>query len=140
MSEPNGPVRPESSPSQDAPQDQVVPADPAMPRRLANGSGSPLARTRERWEYCVIHVNEESSPKPSATEASQKLGGSLSPDFIENQFPDQYRKQRSPHPAEQLGHFLNKMGEKGWMLTNITSVGSLQMYIFRRPKLNSSDS
>lgn len=133
MSEPNGPAGPEPSPSQGAPQEQVAapPSEQPFPDNLV----SPPVQAHDRWEYCVIHVNEETVPKPSATEASEKLGGSLSPDFIEKQFPDQYKKQRSPHPAEQLGQFLNKMGEQGWMLTNTTNVGALQMYIFRRLKL-----
>ena len=97
--------------------------------------GGAILPEHERWEYCVIHVNEDTSQQPSATAASQKLGGSMSPDFIEEQFPNQYRRKPSPHPAEQLGRFLNKMGSKGWMLTNITNLGPLQMYIFRRRKL-----
>ncbi|MCY4359784.1 hypothetical protein [Candidatus Synechococcus spongiarum] len=98
--------------------------------------GGTVLPDHERWEYCVIHVNEDTSQQPSATAASEKLGGSMSPDFIERQFPDQYGRKPSPHPAEQLGRFLNKMGSKGWMLTNITNLGPLQMYIFRRRKLN----
>ena len=98
--------------------------------------GGTVLPDHERWEYCVIHVNEDTSQQPSATAASQKLGGSMSPDFIEEQFPDQYKRKPSPHPAEQLGRFLNKMGSKGWMLTNITNLGPLQMYIFRRRRLH----
>ena len=98
--------------------------------------GGSVLPEHERWEYCVIHVNEDTSQQPSAAAASEKLGGSMSPDFIKQQFPDQYKRRSSPHPAEQLGRFLNKMGSKGWMLTNVTNLGPLQMYIFRRRKLD----
>jgi len=98
--------------------------------------GNDVLPDHELWEYCVIHVNEDTSQQPSAEVASQKLGGSMSPDFIERQFPNQYKRKPSPSPAEQLGRFLNKMGGKGWMLTNVTNLGPLKMYIFRRRKLS----
>ena len=124
-----------------------TPEEPRHPKEQAKaGRPDPVASLdalggtvlpdHERWEYCVIHVNEDTSQQPSATVASQKLGGSMSPDFIEEQFPNQYRRKTSPHPAEQLGRFLNTMGNKGWMLTNITNLGPLQMYIFRRRRLH----
>ena len=117
------------------PEEQARPSRPSSAEPL-DALGGDVLPGHERWEYCVIHVNEETSQQPSATAASEKLGGSMSADFIERQFPDQYKRKASPHPAEQLGRFLNKMGGKGWMLTNITSLGSLQMYIFRRPRLD----
>jgi len=125
------------------PEEPLHPTDPEEQARTSPpGSVEPLDALggtvlpdHERWEYRVIHVNEDTSQQPSATAASEKLGGSMSPDFIEQQFPGQYKRKPSPHPAEQLGRFLNKMGSKGWMLTNIASLGSLQMYIFRRRKL-----
>lgn len=118
----------------DTPEEQSGTGSPGSAEPL-DALGGTVLPSHERWEYCVIHVNEDTSQQLSATAASEKLGGSMSPDFIEQQFPDQYRRKPSPHPAEQLGRFLNKMGSKGWMLTNITSLGPLQMYIFRRRKL-----
>ena len=124
------------------------PEEPRHPEEQARTSGPPgsveplealggtVLPEHERWEYCVIHVNEDTSQQPSSAAASEKLGGSMSADFIEKQFPDQYKRKPSPHPAEQLGRFLNKMGSKGWALTNITNLGPLQMYIFRRRKLD----
>ena len=48
-----------------------------------------------QWEYHVVHLNvDDSSTKheeasnPEA--ASEKLKGSLSPDFLKVQFPNQY--------------------------------------------------
>ena len=61
-----------------------------------------------KWEYRVIHLNvDDSSSKideasnPEA--ASEKLKGSLSPDFLKDQFPEQYQENEgSEHPAVQL--------------------------------------
>lgn len=125
---------PEESRQSPHPEEQAATSRPDSVEKL-DALGGAVLPDHERWEYCVIHVNEDTSQQPSATAASQKLGGSMSPDFIEEQFPDQYKRKPSPHPAEQLGRFLNKMGSKGWMLTNVTNLGSLQMYIFRRRKL-----
>ena len=67
-----------------------------------------------KWEYHVVHLNvDDSSSKheeasnPEA--ASEKLKGSLSPDFLKDQFPEQYQENDgSEHPAIQLSKFLNK--------------------------------
>ena len=126
---------PEESSQPRPPEEEAKPGRPAGSVEPLDALGGTVLPEHERWEYCVIHVNEDTSRQPSATEASEKLGGSMSPDFIEQQFPDQYKRKSSPHPAEQLGRFLNKMGSKGWALTNITNLGPLQMYVFRRRKL-----
>ena len=70
--------------------------------------------------------------------ASQKLGGTLSPEFISREFPQQYgpeqRAQAAPkHPAEQLQHFLNLLGKEGWEMTTTAQVGQLLMFFFKRP-------
>ena len=50
-----------------------------------------------QWEYHVVHLNvddssskHEESSNPEA--ASEKLKGSLSPDFLKDQFPEQYHE------------------------------------------------
>ena len=73
-----------------------------------------------KWEYQVIHLNvdnssskSEESSNPEA--ASEKLKGSLSPDFLKDQFPEQYQENEgSEHPAIQLSKFLNKKGLESW--------------------------
>ena len=51
----------------------------------------------------------EESSNPEA--ASEKLKGSLSADFLKDQFPEQYHENEgSVHPATQLSNFLNKKG------------------------------
>ena len=84
-------------------------------------------------------VKQADSPrKANAEAASEKLQGSLSPEFIKKEFPDLYKNQRqsrhSCHPAEQLQDFLNEMGRSSWELINISELGPLQMFFFKRLK------
>ncbi|MEC8688552.1 MAG: hypothetical protein VXX57_03605 [Cyanobacteriota bacterium] len=96
------------------------------------------------WEYKVIHINmnsvkQEDLPKQANPEvASEKLQGSLSPEFIKKEFPDLYKNpaqsRRPRHPAEQLQDFLNEMGRSSWELIEISELGPLQMFFFKRLK------
>ena len=96
------------------------------------------------WEYRVIHINmnsvkQEDLPKQANPEvASKKLQGSLSPEFIQKEFPDLYKNpgqsRRPRHPAEQLQDFLNEMGRSSWELIEISELGPLQMFFFKRLK------
>ena len=94
-----------------------------------------------QWEYRVIHINVDNRTPPQPPDpqvASQKLGGTLSPEFISREFPQQYgpeqRAQSAPkHPAEQLQHFLNLLGKEGWEMTTTAQVGQLLMFFFKRP-------
>ena len=100
------------------------------------------------WEYRVIHINMNSVkkgdlPRQANPEvASKKLQGSLSPEFIKKEFPDLYKNQRQSrqprHPAEQLQDFLNEMGRSSWELIEISELGPLQMFFFKRLKPISS--
>ena len=63
-----------------------------------------MTEAMQQWEYRVLHVNinNDSPPKPpSAQSASQKLGGSLSPEFIAKEFPKVYSKQQQKQPPKQ---------------------------------------
>ena len=91
-----------------------------------------------KWEYYVVHLNvDDSSSKheeasnPEA--ASEKLKGSLSPDFLKDQFPEQYQENDdSEHPAVQLSKFLNKKGLEGWEFSETIKIGKLLFLIFKR--------
>ena len=106
-------------------------------------SGQQIEEASLQWEYKVIHINmnqvkTEDLPKPANPEvASKKLQGSLSPEFIKKQFPTVYKnnpKTAQPrHPAEQLQDFLNTMGRECWELIEISELGPLQMFFFKRP-------
>ena len=91
-----------------------------------------------KWEYQVIHLNvDDSSSKidvasnPEA--ASEKLKGSLSPDFLKDQFPEQYQESERPeHPAVQLSKFLNKKGMDSWELSETVKIGKMLFLIMKR--------
>ena len=91
-----------------------------------------------QWEYHVVHLNvDDSSSKheeasnPEA--ASEKLKGSLSPDFHKDQFPEQYQENVfSEHPAMQLSKFLNKKGQERWELSETIKIGKMLFLIMKR--------
>ena len=94
-----------------------------------------------QWEYRVIHINVENKnppQPPDAQVASERLGGTLSPEFITREFPQQYggsheAQSGGKHPAEQLQYFLNLLGKEGWEMTETAQVGPLLMFFFKRP-------
>ncbi len=92
-----------------------------------------------KWEYHAIHINVEDNNDTDANSrtpeaASEKLKGSLSPDFIKEQFPDQYKdKEESKHPAVQLTNYLNKKGKEGWELCETMRINNLYFLIMKRP-------
>tara|TARA_Y100001968_G_scaffold151398_1_gene138554 strand:+ start:658 stop:945 length:288 start_codon:yes stop_codon:yes gene_type:complete len=91
-----------------------------------------------KWEYHVVHLNvdESSSQIDEASNpeaASEKLKGSLSPDFLKDQFPEQYQENDgSEHPAIQLSNFLNKKGKDGWELSEKIKLGKMLFLILKR--------
>ncbi|AIQ97017.1 hypothetical protein [Prochlorococcus sp. MIT 0801] len=91
-----------------------------------------------KWEYQVIHLNvDDSSSKSEEASnpeaASEKLKGSLSPDFLKDQFPDQYQENEgSEHPAIQLSKFLNKKGLDRWEFSETIEIGEMLFLIMKR--------
>tara|TARA_B100000579_G_C22030111_1_gene487802 strand:+ start:173 stop:460 length:288 start_codon:yes stop_codon:yes gene_type:complete len=91
-----------------------------------------------KWEYHVVHLNvDDSSSKKVDTSnpkaASEKLKGSLSPDFLKDQFPDLYQgNENSEHPAIKLSKFLNKKGLDQWELTETIKIGQFLFLIMKR--------
>ena len=91
-----------------------------------------------KWEYEVVHLNvEDSSSKSDESSnpkaASEKLKGSLSPDFLKDQFPEQYQENEgSEHPAIQLSNFLNKKGLESWELSEKLEIGKMLFLIMKR--------
>ena len=91
-----------------------------------------------KWEYYVVHLNvEDSSSKHEESSnpeaASEKLKGSLSPDFLKDQFPEQYQENEgSEHPAIQLSKFLNQKGLERWELSETIKIGKMLFLIMKR--------
>lgn len=91
------------------------------------------------WEYKVYHINinVENNAKAQVStpeKDSKKLQGALSPEFIKREFPKMYKQntRKSTHPAEQLEIFLNSLGKDRWELIEISQVGQLLMFFFKR--------
>ena len=71
---------------------------------------------------------------PSPEEASKKLKGTLSPSFIQDQFPEEYKKiKQGESMIVQLQKNLDRLGSQGWELINISTVGSKLLFFFKRP-------
>ena len=91
-----------------------------------------------KWEYHVVHlnvdhtsVNHKEASNPEV--ASEKLKGSLSPDFLKDQFPEQYQENEgSGHPAIQLSKFLNKKGLERWELSETIKIDNMLFLIMKR--------
>ena len=92
----------------------------------------------QKWDYFVIHINFEEQKKPvqeTSQEASDRLGGSLSKEYLEKEFPDQFKSAKPGlHPSKQLEMILNKFGSEGWKLQTTERIGNLLMFIFMRNK------
>tara|TARA_Y100001968_G_scaffold46194_1_gene36347 strand:+ start:1317 stop:1604 length:288 start_codon:yes stop_codon:yes gene_type:complete len=91
-----------------------------------------------KWEYHVVHLNVDDTPNKSEEAsnpevASEKLKGSLSPDFLKDQFPEQYQdNDNSEHPAVQLSKFLNKKGLEQWELSETIRIGNMLFLVLKR--------
>ena len=97
----------------------------------------------EKWDYFVININfeeQKSSPSDKVQKASEKLGGSLSKEFLEKEFPAQFKNNNnnsSLHPSKQLEIILKKIGDEGWKLQATEKVGTFLMFIFMKKKIKS---
>ena len=91
----------------------------------------------QKWNYFVLNINiatatESSNPE----EASKKLKGTLSPAFIQDQFPKEYKEVKQEDPLElQLHKKLDLLGSQGWELINISTVGPKLLFFFKRPNI-----
>ena len=102
--------------------------------------------TQKLWDYLVIHVNfepgKDSGQNTDNLElATEKLQGSLSPEYLQKEFPQQFKKKEpSLHPSKQLEIFLKRCGQEGWELKTTERVGGLLMFIFIKEKVLSAES
>ena len=98
------------------------------------------------WDYLVFHVNFEQGKTSDQTTdnlelATEKLQGSLSPEYLQKEFPQQFKKKEpSLHPSKQLEIFLKRCGQEGWELKTTERVGGLLMFIFMKEKILSTES
>jgi len=98
-------------------------------------------QTDQKWKYFILNINIEAAPTPpSPEEASKKLKGRLSPSFIQDQFPKEYKKINKSEPMHvQLQKELDRLGSQGWDLINISTIGPKLMFFFKKPDNESTD-
>ena len=93
----------------------------------------------KKWDYFVIHVNFEDNKNTeiqNSKKASEKLGGALSKEYLEKEFPQQFKSVKPGlHPSKQLQIILNKIGDEGWKLETTERIGNLLMFIFMKEKI-----
>jgi hypothetical protein len=89
----------------------------------------------QEWNYFVLNINiATAAASPSPEEASKKLKGTLSPTFIQDQFPEEYKEFKQDEPMElQLQKKLDLLGSQGWELISISEVGPKLLFFFKRP-------
>ena len=91
--------------------------------------------SHQKWNYFVLNINiATATAPPNPEEASKKLKGTLSPTFIQDQFPKEYKEVKKEDPLElQLQKNLDLLGSQGWELISISNVGPKLLFIFKRP-------
>jgi hypothetical protein len=99
--------------------------------------------SHQKWNYFVLKLNiSQPSTPPSPEEASKKLKGTLSPSFIQDQFPQEYKELKKDNlvPLEnQIQRYLDELGDKGWELISISTVNLKLMFFFKRPSLGHNE-
>jgi len=85
------------------------------------------AQDRLLWEYKVVQLFSQTPA--DATDASKKLGGTLSPEGLRDQFPEHYGVMDG---RKQLHDFLNTLGQEGWELIEAEVIMNLPLMIFKR--------
>ena len=92
-------------------------------------------QNHQKWNYFVLNINIAAAPTPPSPEkASKKLKGTLSPSFIQDQFPQEYKNLNQSAPMEiQLQKKLQDLGSQGWELINISTIGPKLLFFFKKP-------
>ena len=92
----------------------------------------------ETWEYKIIGINIEPSQPPNAKEASQKIQ-TISQEFLEKEFPEQYQEKQSTNLALQLQNLINIFGKKGWEHYFQAQIMDKILFYFKRRITTSKD-
>lgn len=82
-----------------------------------------------RWEYKVVQMVAQAPA--DASDASRKLGGSLSPEALRAQFPEHYG---GVNGRKQINDFLNVLGDDSWELVGFQQIADLPLMVFKRQK------
>ena len=97
-------------------------------KKVTTVRSSGKTQKRMKWEYKVVQMVAVTPSDPD--DASKKLGGSISPDTLKNEFPEYYSNKNG---RKQINDFLNLLGEDGWELVEIQTISELPLMVFKRP-------
>ena len=88
----------------------------------------------QTWEYKVLHLTIENKGNNTSDPNidSLKLKGSLSPEFIKRQFPEQYQEKKGLSFPDQINNILNIYGKEGWELKQIENLAGFLLLFFIR--------
>ena len=94
------------------------------------------------WEYKILHLKVENKSNKVANpyNDSKKLKGSLSPEFIKEQFPEQFLKDNDESFPDQINNLLNIFGKEGWQLISVEDLEGFILFIFIRKISNNKKS
>ena len=84
------------------------------------------------WDYRVIGINIQNQPLPNSAQAAKKLDQSLSKEFLEQQFPEQYKQKRSTNVALQCQKLIQIYGRFGWKHYQQGQMANMAILYFRR--------
>ena len=87
----------------------------------------------QKWNYFVLNINiATAAASPNPEEASKKLKGTLSPTFIQDQFPEEYKEFKQDDSMElKLQRKLGLLGSQRWELISISEVGPKLLFLKR---------
>ena len=88
----------------------------------------------EAWDYRVVGININTTIQSNSKQASEKMGGNFSKEFLEKEFPQEYIKNRSTNMALQCQQIIQLYGKKGWEHYQQGQLGNTAMLYFRKKK------
>ena len=91
-----------------------------------------MSQKSPRWDYRVIGININPTQPSDATKAADKMGESFSPEFLQKQFPEEYKSNRSTNVALQCQQIMQIYGKYGWENYQQGQLGNTAMLYFRR--------
>ena len=90
----------------------------------------------ESWDFRVVGININPIQPSDANAASRKLGETLTPKFLEQEFPEEYSDKKSTNTALQCQKIIQAYGKYGWEHYQQGQLGNNAMLYFRRKEIN----
>ena len=87
---------------------------------------------QEVWDYRVVGININKTDPSNPSQASEKLGKTLSKEYLEKEFPKEYVKRESTNMALQCQQVIQLYGKNGWEHYQQGQLGNMAMLYFRK--------